>query len=330
MLEEVARYVAQCPLVKRAIYPAADAFFRGLGYLRARNYQIGDTVVVAASPRGGSTWLAELMASRPEAVILWEPLHPGNNPVCREHGFGWQNYIPKDAAWRDQRQYLEDVLMGRDLSTRLLSSLEFDVRALLSPRGSYVVKFVNANMLLPRIVKAFSVPAVHMVRHPCAVVASQIQHGWVHLDKENVTVPDGLFDDYPHLERVFDRINRYEELLAFEWAVQNYVPLAYSEPLPWYLTTYERMVKKGTEEVKRLSECLGLGIPDKLQVKKPSAKAGRDREESATTRLKKWKHTLSPDQADDVLQVAHDVGIRCYTESLLPDQSALPRHAGSE
>ncbi len=317
--------------MKRVVYPAANAFLSLWGNIRAVGYDIEDTVVVAASPRGGSTWLAELMASRPRTTILWEPLHLGNNPECREHGFGWQNYIPEGADWEEQRCYLKRVLTGCDLSTRLLTSLELNPRALLSPGGTYVAKFVNANMILPRMVGAFSVPAIHMIRHPCAVVSSQIKHGsWAHLEKSNLTIPDGLFQDYPHLSSVFEGIEAHEELLAFEWAVQNYVPLSHTEPLPWYLTTYECMVMEGPEEVQRISQFLGVPLEEAINnLKTPSATASGESIDRQRERLTKWKTNLKPDQADRVLRVAHEVGITCYTDAPVPDETELPRHAGT-
>jgi hypothetical protein len=332
VLRNLAQKIAQRSDLKRIVYPVANALFRAVGHIRAQRYDIQDTIVVAASPRGGSTWLAELMASRPGAIILWEPLHPGNNPVCRKHGFGWQNYIPEGVEWTSQRQYLEDVLTGRDLSTRLLTSLEFDPLALLSSRGPYVAKFVNANMVFPRIVEAFSVSAVHMIRHPCAVVSSQMKHGsWGHLKKKNLTIPDGLFDDHPHLASVFGKMKHHEELLAFEWAVQNYVPLSQPEPLPWYVTTYERMVMKGEKEIRRLSDALGLSKPSSeiLQLDEPSATASEEEVEQPEERLTKWKRNLSPKQADRILLVAHSAGVKSYAESPMPDRSKLPRHVGT-
>jgi hypothetical protein len=301
------------------------------GYIRALGYDIKSTVVVAASPRGGSTWLAELMASRPQTQILWEPLHLGNNPDCRKHGFGWQNYIPKGAKWEKQKRYLHRVLTGRDLSTRLLTSLQLNPRELLSPKVTYVAKFVNANMILPHMVEAFGVPAIHMIRHPCAVVSSQIEHGsWSHLEKSNLTIPDGLFSDYPHLASVFERIEAHEELLAFEWAVQNYVSLSYPAPLPWYLTTYERMVMEGPKEIQRISQFLGVSLDKAVEnMKDPSATASGDTTGSYRQRLTKWKDRLQPNQADRVLRVAHDVGITCYTEDPTPDDMKLPRHSGT-
>jgi hypothetical protein len=189
---------------------------------------------------------------------------------------------------------------------------------------------VNANLLLPHLVETFSVPAVQMIRHPCAVVSSQLAHGsWDHIDKSNHTVPPGLFEDYPHLSKVYERMDSLIELLAFDWAVQNYIPLCQPVPLPWYLTTYERMVLNGESEAQAISRTFDLSLPvERHDLSTPSATASGDTE-SPRDRLLKWRKNLEPRQVDKILSIAHAVGIECYTESPTPNESSLPRHEGS-
>ncbi len=73
-----------------------------------------------------------------------------------------------------------------------------------------------------------------LIRHPCAVVSSQLRWG-ANVDKRQFFVPPGLLDDFPHLERVFDRLKSREEVLAFEWAIQQVPALSYAQPYPWLI-----------------------------------------------------------------------------------------------
>ena len=326
MLTKIAQYIARSP-VKKALYPVADGVLQGIGKLNARRYNLEETILIACPGRSGSTWLAEIISSVKGSVIIWEPLHLGNNPECVDAGFDWQNYFGDDADHSLQRAYLEKLYTGRKLSTRTLSSLEFNPGRVLNV-NRYVVKHVNANMALPQIMKWFPVQAVLMIRHPCAVVASQLKHGaWSHLSKENITIPDGLFDKYPHLKQAFKDLETLEELLAFEWALQVYVPLSRPTPHPWYLTTYERLVAGGEEEVERIFEYLKEPCPEpaKAHLDTPSATAGQEapvrRNEN---RLKGWTERLSTDQVDRVLRTADACGVKCYDRSLTPNEEALP------
>jgi len=315
-------------VVDRAVRPAADAALRTYGAVRANTtYDIQDTIVVASTGRGGSTWLTEILATLPGYTVIWEPLHLGNNPACEEHGFDWQNYIPRGAEAPRRRRYLQQLLTGENLSTQILTSLEFRPLRLLQPAGGYLVKFVNANMMLPWITDAFPVSTVLMIRHPCAVVASQIEQGaWDHVTKDTMTVPEALFDRYPHLGNVYEAIETHEEVLAFEWALQTYVPLQADPPQSWFLTTYEDLVVDGPSVVESMFGHLGRPVPEAAydQLHVPSATSSeRLKQQDGTNRLSTWRERLSSKQADQILSVAHEVGVSCYDETLRPDHEAL-------
>jgi len=291
--------------------------------LRKSNYDIRQTIIVASSPRGGSTWLAELISTLPGSQILWEPLHPGNNPICKQFGFTWQNYpsFRFDSSAR-QQQYMYDILTGADLSTRLVHPRYFDALQIFYLRR-YIIKFVNANMILSWILELFPVRAILMLRHPCAVVSSQMLHGaWSSITRDSMPtlVPQKLLEDYPYLKPISETLHSLEELLAFFWAIQNLIPLQKRDPA-WLLTTYERMVTHGNEEILRLFNYLDEPIPKtaSLQLRKPSSTTknysnvaqGRDP-------LTGWRSNLTAKQIDLILATVHNVGITCYTEDYMP------------
>lgn len=309
------------PSLRWVVYPVADAALRTYGRARSRRYLIENTIAVASTGRGGSTWLAEIVNTLPGYHMLWEPLHLDNNPACVDHGFMWQNYISPGEEAPAERAYLESILTGAELSTGTLSSLSLQPKRLLRPRG-FTVKFVNANMILGWMLDQFPIRAVLMVRHPCAVVASQLAHsGWDGLTKEILTIPDGLFRDHPHLADVFESLREPEEVLAFEWAVNTYVPLSYPQPYPWFLTTYEWLVEEGSEEVDRLFAYLGEPVPAAAydHLRKASATVASDSNLSAgRDLLTGWKKRLTPQQIANVLGVTHAAGVTAYDGDPLP------------
>jgi len=326
ILEKAARHIARSP-VKKVLYPVADRVLNGIGRFNAKGYNLEQTILVACTARGGSTWLAEIVSALRGYVVLWEPLHLVNNPRCEEAGFGWQNYFRGEDDCRVQKEYLRKVYTGADLSTRTLTSLEFSLSSLVGCSG-YVVKHVNANMMLHRIMEWFPVRAILMIRHPCAVVASQVKHGgWDHLDGENTTLLYKLAESFPHLREVYREIDTLEEFLAFKWAIRTHVPLSQPTPHPWCLTTYERLVVEEEKEVERIFECLGEPIPEKAKsrLNRPSATAGKDahiRQEKK--QLAGWTEQLNPDQVNQILRTVRAVGVTCYDESLTPDEEYLP------
>lgn len=320
------------PSLKRFLYPVADAALSVYGKVRAREYDPKSTIIVSSSGRGGSTWLAEIVASLPKRIMLWEPLHLKNNPDCMNHGFTWQNYVRPGEGAAEKRSYLARLFRGQELSTRTLTSLHLRAAHFAKHQG-YVVKFVNANMMLYWMLQQFPLRTVLMVRHPCAVVASQLSHGaWKELTKEQCTIPSSLIEDYPHFGDVFARISEPEEVLAFEWAIQTYVPLSHPEPHPWFITTYEALVERGREEVDRLFAYLDeevpaaayarLGVASATTAKKSNIARGKNP-------LTGWRERLTAKQVDNVLSVCRGMGIDYYSDELLPDYARLPGYARS-
>jgi len=272
--------------------------------------------------------MSEIVATLPGYAVQWEPFHLKNNPHCKDFGFTWQNYIPPGTQAEAKRAYLEDILTGRDLSTRTTSTLAFDLSRFRELRG-FVVKMVNANMMLAWILEQVPVRTVFMVRHPCAVVASQMAHqGWAGLRKDQLTLSKGLVVDYPEYKAVFESISEPEELLAFEWALQAHIPLSTPRPHPWHFTTYEWMVERGREEVDRLFAYLGEPVPEAAysQLRVASATTASESNVSqGRNPLEGWRRTLTEVQISRILSVTHRMGADYYGEDLVPNSEALAR-----
>jgi hypothetical protein len=309
-------------LIRRAGNAVLDAY----GQWRAERYDIQQTIAVFCTGRGGSTWLAQVLASPPGHHILWEPLHWKTDPGAREKGFGVPRYIPRGEEVPEARAHLRSVLTGATLSPYINSQRYFHPLKLLRLR-SYVVKFVTANMMLPWLCDTLDFRAVFMVRHPCAVVSSQLTHGaWDGVGK-SFCKHEGLFRDYPHLGELFESIEHPEEVLAFNWAIQNFVPLNASPPAPWITTTYEDLVERGREEVDRIFELLDrtpsqrtydlLHTPSATTVSESNVASGRNP-------LLGWRNRLTPQQIDRILSVTQEAGIEGYTADLHPTIPLVP------
>ncbi|MCS4047514.1 hypothetical protein GGQ04_002662 [Salinibacter ruber] len=172
-------------------------------------------------------------------------------------------------------------------------------------------------MLLPWMVERFGVRAVYMIRHPCAVVASQLRHGnWDEVEKSFCDHPV-LFAEYPHISTVFENIQRQDEILAFNWAIQNFVPLIYLQDFPdaFIATTYEQMHEERMKEVTRLFRELGEELPSRAEsmLNQPSATTKNEAtSQHSQAQLAKWRRHLSETQINRILSVTHEVGISLY------------------
>ncbi|MCS4122731.1 sulfotransferase [Salinibacter ruber] len=293
------------------------------GRLRARRYDARDAIVVACTGRGGSTWLAQIITSLPRHHLRWEQLHWRTNPKCQEYGFGEPTYLTSEIAIKEQEKYVHQILSGQTFSSAIHTKKYFRPLKLLTVR-SYVAKLVTANMMLPWLVETFGVRAVFMIRHPCAVVKSQLKHGaWDEVGKSFCEHP-ALFEAYPHLGSLFEEVERQEEVLAFNWAVQNFVPLALPQPVPWVTTTYETLVGDGMEEARRIFDALGEEVPHRAgkQFHTPSVTTvDSSNVAQGENPLTGWREYLSNRQVNRILSVTHEAALCFYTEALRPEAS---------
>lgn len=331
VVETLLQRLARSRQLKSWIYPLLDPCLQKYGELRGRRYELRQTIVVASSPRGGSTWLAEILLTIPGYHLLWEPLHLNNNPNCIKYGFDWVNYLPTHTRAPEKRRYMEDVLSGRDLSTRLLTSLSIKPNRLLFLRG-YIIKCVNVNLMLSWLLREFPVRTLLLIRHPCAVVASQLAHpGWRRVTREDLGAYRNVKDEYPQFEEAFQRAKSHEEVLAVVWGMQTHVPLSQPPPHRWCLVTYERLVDKGKDQLEKIFDYLREPVPQGAyrQLRVPSATAGPSINlATGHDRLTGWKNRLTPKQIGNVLSIVRSMGINYYNEDIHPNNSELARTGG--
>lgn len=297
-----------------------------IGRLKAVNYDIKNTIIISGSPRGGTTWLAETLNTIPGSSILWEPLGLQYVPTLEKMGFDWRTYISPDTEWAEAENYLGNVVRGRVLTRGTLSRASL---AQMIQTKYWIVKFCRANMLLKWLTDRFCTRTpILLIRHPCAVVLSQMRHGgW---DDPGGSYYPGFYDKfipaYPQFYDLLKNLRSREEMLAATWCMEYYVPLSQPKPHPWVLVPYERLVRYGSEELQRIFNALEIEMPEDaiIQLEKPSSTTVK--ESNVYQRkdpLAGWKEGLSNNQAQRILSIVAEFGLDFYSSELEPDYSRL-------
>ncbi|MCS4086121.1 hypothetical protein GGQ10_000920 [Salinibacter ruber] len=278
-----------------------------------------------------------MLATQPGYTLINEPLHLRWR-AAQEAGIDeWRTYIGPGEASLEVQDYIEKALAGRVACTRQFTSEVplFKLRELLTGRKQ-VVKFVRANRMLHWIYNRFPIREIVLVlRHPCAVVASQLDYK--HDAWRRATPPeiDELQTEYGG--RIPDRIlRRFKSTLAnvestaghlaAVWCLDIYFPLHEQEVFPGLITTYERLLTREEEELKRIFQSLGEPVPRRaLQLfEKASGSASSDLVVKGTRRqLSKWKTKLDARQIDEILSTVEAFGLDFYTDALEPDYSRI-------
>ena len=211
-------------------------------------YDLRHTLVVSGYPRSGTTWLAELISLVPTTALLFEPLSPTQVPEAASAGVNWINFHLPQEQWPEGREFMERVLRGQVINKWTTSHLRCS-RA----RGvrRWVVKFVRANQMIGWISEQFSIPPpVVVVRHPCAVFASNRSRGWGSLRRPPIN--RDFLAAYPHLRHIVERCSSTEEYFAASWSMDQYAHLALPHPRSYHLVSYEQLLSKGIVAVKQI------------------------------------------------------------------------------
>jgi hypothetical protein len=295
--------------------------------LRNSAYKSSDTVLLAGSPRSGTTWIGKVLSAPRAYAMITEPIVP-TRPDLREAGIGWRTYIRPNCDWVKGKRVFEDIFCGKNMPLETFRDSSY-ADLLLSE--ALLIKCIRANRLLPWIIAHFRLKGtIYLIRHPCAVVSSQLLHSSF---PDNRRIPDYdqhfVEENIPTLVPFLKRLNREEEWRAVTWSLDQYVPLRYSKPRDYILLSYEELVMDDVRELRRVLSLLHLPMSDKSisQLKVPSREAmawsANHKRGSVEERVSGWKHCLDRAQIKRVLDVVKTFGIEGFSDDPFPDVDSI-------
>ena len=283
-------------------------------------FEPANVLLLTGSSRSGTTWVGRLLSAGPTTCLANEPLSL-KMPGLLAAGFSWRTWVDPEDPWPQGQEIFDRYFRGAGLTVKLVLRNRF--RPWRWKR--LVLKAVRANRLLPWLQARYDLGAyVLLVRHPCAVVSSQM----INFGLRGLTVEDDLRyleRRLPHLVDWAHGLETEEERRALAWALDQHAALSGADPESTVLVLYERLVARGDEEVARLLTAAGVpeAIPharDRLRENSWQAReASVDHPRaSVAARLGVWRERLEDDQIRRILEVVERVGIRGYGRDLLP------------
>jgi hypothetical protein len=275
----------------------------------------------------------------PGYKFLNEPLFLRNNALAREAGFRWRTNFAPEEDNAIAETFFENVLSGRVSRGPLWHySSPSSIGRLFEHaiNSKLVVKFCRAGRLLHWLLRHFEVRGtVFIIRHPCAVLASQLEHGGWALDQlpHDVESEEAL-GQMPDTVRtrfadVLEDISTRLEMMTARWCLDYYIPLIeYADSgHPWVLVPYERLVLEKKSEMNRILTALDAEATGAVrsQLKVASGYASEDLStENHMRQLAKWRSRLSEKQISRVLEIVSAFNLDFYTEKVLPNYERMP------
>ena len=265
-------------------------------------------LILTSSPRSGSTLLGQVVATIPDSCVLFEPLHLNKVPEAAASHFSWRTYVDQETEWPEGEAFLRRVFEGRVINA--WTSREMSLPDVCRSTR-LIVKFVRANRLLPWLCRTFEIPApILLVRHPCAVIASQLKYGWMNAQRPG-TPP--YLDTYPLFRSALSKTEGVEEHLAAWWALDQLPPLLHQTPHPWTIVTYEELVLRPVQTLGKIFQRWNLDVDMAValsRLKKPSSVVSK----SGISGIDGWKKQLTDKQVSRILSTCHAFGLTLYTQ----------------
>lgn len=223
----------------------------GFYYRKPAVKNVDKNILISGVPRGGTTWLMEMMHDLSMQVI-WEPLKFETLSKVKGIQFaselGVIPFIPEKESWDEAYEYFYNLFKG-DVEEQV--GMDSHPLLLSNPfhKTRLIIKLCNANLLLPWLCKNFNIQPLVIVRSPFAVIASQLNHPGF----KDIGIKHNLFSlNKPKYMEVFQKyeqqiaaIDSQVSMLANWWAIQHADMLNYGEEgKKYHVVFYEDLVRE--------------------------------------------------------------------------------------
>lgn len=269
---------------------------------------------IFSDPRGGSTWLTEILMRALKLPVIWEPLHLEYHLNLKSLNIGWRTFLQSGDGWPEFKRVMEQVLSGNILNHNLCH---------LNRPGDYkqasnaLVKFCRANGIYPWLAHhiGFDNKPVHLLRHPFAVAVSQMKQGGWDFKFDGIKIPTTPYNSYylKHEKFLLSLSTKLESLVAY-WCMGNTVMMQYESTL--IRVYYEDLYLNPQQEVHRILDVWGIAYnlaEDELtQLSKTTV------DFSQSKQLSKWTSYLDQSQIRSMMRVLDYFEMDCYSANPLP------------
>lgn len=279
---------------------------------------------VFGNPRAGTTWIAETVAKMTGASLLFEPLNvwgglrtDGEMPRPDEYkladvarlGFWYYQPIPVDADWPAAEAFFRR-LFAAEITPDVLHerfNTHADTHRAPASAPALTIKFCYAHLMLPWLLARFDVRGIFVLRHPCAVVASQMrQEGWRKLAVDaRVRLPRFRHDEVlaAHLPALA-RVRTPTEHMAAFWALTVRHVLEHAAGHPRLLVLrFEDVLADRLGVLERIAAFLGAELTSALVASShaPSFTCERPAELAKIASSDDWRDRLAAEEVDRIM-----------------------------
>jgi hypothetical protein len=280
-------------------------------------------VFVAGSARSGTTWLANLINHDNRYRYIFEPFRPQRLPFTEP--FWPRRYVPPG---RDEPELL--AIAARVLSGKIRNSSVDRFNRRLAARRR-LIKDIWSNIRLGWLHRHFAnTPIILLLRHPCAVVSSQmaLEAGPSSNWKWFIDIPGLLAqrefrqDVQIPVTRAMERATTRFDQHVLLWCMETMLPLRQLRRGKVHVMSYEHLCIRPQQELSRLAGFLGIPFSPSMEsaLDRPSQTARPPTPDAPIgRRIDSWQVSLSEEQIRRAMDIVKILGLdHLYSENPIP------------
>ena len=294
-------------------------------------------VFIFSSPRSGTTWLTELIATQGRFKIVNEPFNLRKEVIRDTLGLrNWEDLFQAENRGRI-RGYVQLFIDGRDSDFRFKREAPFSsFWHPVTDRIIFKILFAGEDCIR-WFQSEFHGHIVLLLRHPIPVALSRTELPRLksylvapfseHFSESQLAYADEVI-------RGGDRL----QIAVLDWCLKNSVPLREAHP-SWIVLTYEQMVVQPQVVINYLADRMQLNGRQRMleRVHTASRSTGKSKAESKevleddmeirTRRrwlVERWKERVAREEVEQVAVTLSIFGINCYeAQSTMPTSHYL-------
>lgn len=293
--------------------------------LRRKPFRAEEALVITGDPRGGTTWLMEVLSAWPGTAINWEPLHHLHGVVPEALRWGKRPFIPEHDRDAERLRVMRELLTAQ-------RSTEWTLRYCSKEQAQgaerILTKFVRANLLLPWMTSTidFERKPILLLRHPVPTVLSHLKafpdpsHS-----APTIRIPDQIFTErYVEHEPYLNGLQPGLERMLAMWCVNNLSTLRHPRHgIDWIVVHYEDLLLDPAPSLERIAAAWGLPAAPWIEHARRDRSSAtdftRDRLSEPSAQAAKWMQRIDAAQAARLQGILDHFGIGAYRlDSPLP------------
>lgn len=301
---------------------------------------------IAGSGRSGTTWVLDAIAKANGLRPVFEPLNPWASEIGSRYAHRalrpgeshpeLKSFLAdvfdgrRARLWTQYRRHWNWLIPGRDnlqdagrarrfVRRVVRFAIESPELAMMSARGEPIVKCIWANLMLDWLVAEFGCRVVLVVRHPGAVIESEVRGGWDAAGTLEQFRRDPGFHAATggRYARLLERPLGDVEALALRWLIENQPHLDAGSRDAVMVANFENLAARERASWEPVCRHLEVpSLPDEELLGQPSQQSSTREARSADEMAgASWRDALGPERCARIQGVLDEAGFVLYRMS---------------